>query len=59
MYLSDDGNELIIQNKRYEEPFNPDNKKFKWSKSGASCKVTDITGIIFGGLSSRFWALRK
>ena len=32
-------------------------KKFK--KSSSSCHVNEIKGIIFGGISSRFWMLRK
>ena len=27
--------------------------------SSSSCYISDITNIIFGGLSSRFWILRK
>jgi hypothetical protein len=27
--------------------------------SSASCSVDDVQGIIFGGISSRFWLLRK
>ena len=27
--------------------------------SNASCKIADITGLVFGGFSSRFWMLRK
>ena len=37
----------------------PNNKDYAWVKSFGSCKVDDIHGIIFGGLSSRFWMLRK
>ena len=32
---------------------------YKYAKSSASCKLADITGIIYGGFSSRFWMLRK
>lgn len=77
LYLSQDEKEIVLMNKRYENPFDPENQrhkpivkgfqtdayetntKFSWSKSSASFKVNDITGIIFGGFSSRFWALRK
>jgi hypothetical protein len=34
-------------------------KDFRPSKSSTSCDVDDIQGIIFGGISSRFWLLRK
>ena len=36
-----------------------DDVKFDDKQSHASCKVSDIEGIIFGGISSRFWLLRK
>lgn len=32
---------------------------FLKEKSSSSCRLTDITNIIYGGLSSRFWMLRK
>lgn len=32
---------------------------FKERQSSGSCKVSDIKNIIFGGVSSRFWMLRK
>ena len=28
-------------------------------KSNASCRISDITGFIFGGFNSRFWMMRK
>ena len=34
----------------------PDYKEFR---SSASCNLSEIKGIIFGGLSSRFWLFRK
>ena len=34
-------------------------KEFKLSKSAATCKLSDIDGFVFGGMSSRFWCLRK
>lgn len=44
--------------------------KEKWQKKGikqeyravtssCSCKLADIKGILFGGISSRFWLMRK
>ena len=36
-----------------------DQIQFTDKDSGASCRVNDIKGIIFGGVSSRFWMLRK
>ena len=32
---------------------------FTEKKSNASCKIKDITGFLFGGFNSRFWAMRK
>jgi hypothetical protein len=32
---------------------------YQWVKSKASCKLNSIKGIMFGGISSRFWMLRK
>ena len=34
-------------------------RQFDLKKSSASCKISEIQQIIFGGLSSRFWMLRK
>lgn len=36
-----------------------DDINFSDKKSSASCKVSDIENILFGGMSSRFWMLRK
>lgn len=36
-----------------------DDVQFKEVKSSSSCKISDIQSIMFGGLSSRFWMLRK
>ncbi len=33
--------------------------EYRESKSSASCYIKDITGIIYGGQSSRFWMMRK
>jgi hypothetical protein len=32
---------------------------FAWIKSSASCYINQIKGIIYGGISSRFWMMRK
>ena len=36
-----------------------DGIQFKDSKSSASCKISEIKGFTYGGVSSRFWMLRK
>ena len=28
-------------------------------ESGASCKLSEVNALIFGGVSSRFWMMRK
>jgi hypothetical protein len=33
--------------------------EMKWTTSSASCKLKNIKGIMYGGISSRFWMLRK
>jgi len=34
-------------------------KLYSLKQSSSSCKLSDIQGFIFGGLTSRFWMLRK
>jgi len=38
---------------------NIDDIKFKNVESSGSCKISEIENILFGGISSRFWMLRK
>jgi hypothetical protein len=33
--------------------------QYRYVESKASCNISDIQGIIYGGLSSRFWIFRK
>ena len=33
--------------------------KYKAKKSDCSCSLDDVKGVIFGGISSRFWLYRK
>ena len=54
-----------------EEVFDEDGKRkckhkqrderivFKKRRSHASCQLSEITGFVYGGFSSRFWMLRK
>ena len=43
-----------------EEIYNPDYvADYFHSESHASCNIDDIQSIIVGGMSSRFWLLRK
>ena len=57
--------ENIDQNEKYEGFENEEllkaqsNIKYKLKISNASFDVSDVQGIIFGGLSSRFWVYRK
>lgn len=32
---------------------------YKEKLSGASCDLEEIQGVIYGGVSSRFWMMRK
>ena len=34
-------------------------RDFVYKRSSASTALSEISGIIYGGLSSRFWMLRK
>lgn len=34
-------------------------RDFRAMRSSTSCNVDDIQGIVLGGISSRFWMLRK
>lgn len=47
-------NEEFLFRDLYEHDSN-----FKYEKSTASCKMDEITGFVFGGLTSRFWIHRK
>ena len=35
------------------------NEKYVYHKSCASCKFSELKGFIYGGISSRFWMMRK
>ena len=35
------------------------NSHYKYVKSKCSCKVSDIEGFTYGGMTSRFWIYRK
>ena len=32
---------------------------YRYEKSTASCRLDELTGFVFGGMTSRFWMLRK
>jgi len=34
-------------------------ENFNSWKSGASCRLSEIEGFVYGGLTSRFWVARK
>ena len=50
-----DSDDLLSTDEEIEEK----KKNYKWVKTRSSYKVNDITGIVFGGMTSRFWVLRK
>lgn len=33
--------------------------QYKYVKSKCSCKISEIQGFIYGGITSRFWIFRK
>ena len=35
------------------------NSHYKYVKSKCSCKISDIQGFMYGGMTSRFWVYRK
>ena len=55
--MDEGGNELQIYNQKPVTSLTGE-LTLKWCKSSASCMLSDIKGIIFGGVSSRFWMLR-
>ena len=64
--VSNDSQEIkkIVEDEDFVQPDSDEEKKFMreqhyLSKSSASVKVSEILGIVFGGLSSRFWLFRK
>ena len=57
MTTNKEGTHLMIYNRKLITDLNG-NEKYSWVKSAASCKLSEIRGIIFGGISSRFWMLR-
>ena len=58
--LCSDNKTLEIYNHKYVPKVDDmAEETYKWVKSKASCKLNTIKGIMFGGISSRFWMLRK
>lgn len=53
--LDDDGISNIDEQREKERV----KDQFYKTKSSASCDISDIQGIIYGGISSRFWIYRK
>lgn len=47
------------EKKLYENEMCEISSLFENCKSSGSCYVSEINGIIFGGVNSRFWMLRK
>ena len=56
--MNKDETELHIYNQKQVVSSVQGEEKLKWCKSSASCKLSEIKGIIYGGISSRFWMLR-
>ena len=50
---------IASKKKKFSHNEQDNDPDYKNVKSSTSCYLDDIIGIIFGGLSSRFWMLRK
>lgn len=53
------GDTIKIKNETYKHHFDNIQNQYIMKVSDSSCKVEDVNGIIFGGISSRFWLYRK
>ena len=51
-------NEAIADEFLFEDLCDHDTN-YKYEKSNASCRLDEITGFVFGGMTARFWMLRK
>ena len=47
--------DLITEMEELEEK----KEQYQLDRSAGSCKLKDIQGILYDGISSRFWLLRK
>ena len=45
--------------KKYEPIIHEVDDDHYWMESSATCNLSDIQAIIYGGMSSRFWIYRK
>ena len=46
----------FVKNEWHE---NPKETKYRETQCSGSCNLSDVKGILYGGISSRFWLLRK
>lgn len=53
------GDTVRIKDYRYRPHFENIQNQFVTKVSDCSCLLSDITGILYGGISSRFWLYRK
>jgi len=51
--------EILTNSNQQEEIKVSDESTFDWKLSPKSISLDQITGVIFGGFSSRFWSFRK
>ena len=51
--------EYKLKPDNHEDVNHAEDGSFKYTISSASCDLANVKGIIFGGISSRFWMLRK
>lgn len=68
IFLDQDGDTLRINNKEIVRVMKKsstggdseeEEQEEVYTESRASCKISEIKGLIYGGFSSRFWMLRK
>lgn len=53
------GNTVKIRDDRLKQHFVNIQNQYVTKVSDSSCRIEDITGILYGGISSRFWLYRK
>ena len=53
------GDTIHIKDQHYKDHFHNIQNEFMMKVSNSCCKIEDIRGIIYGGMSSRFWLYRK
>lgn len=53
------GDTVKVKDMKYRSHFDNIQNQYITKISDSSCKLEDIKGILYGGISSRFWLYRK